>query len=301
MVRRRDGIGGRDADRTAPPPAGRQACQDPTLRVGFLRRLSDIERAGGRLNVAARRGAHVSSLPRARRVRPVGPHIGGRPRRTGPGGRGGLDASLMSRRRPAEAGCGTRRLESLQLTETAMKNTDNNSTDGDSEDRTEYIGLRVTPTEKDAIESAAEEVGRTMSAHLRRSATGDNVPSPTIRVPDTRLNAAAEFAPVANNLNQIAHNSNIIRSILSDTSMGVADAESVFVSARDAANKARQEVESLRRDLVGNAPLETAAEVLENYRQAAKTGQIDAEIEHLERIESELRRLAEQLGEKADR
>jgi hypothetical protein len=182
-----------------------------------------------------------------------------------------------------------------------MKDTSSSSSDGAGEDRTEYIGLRVTPSEKRAIESAAEEAGRTMSAHLRKSATGESVPSPTIRVPDTRLDAAAELAPLANNLNQLAHNSHIVRTILSDTSMGVSDAESVFASAEDAADDARQEVEALRRDLVGNAPLETAADVLADYRQAANTGNIDADAEEIGKAEGLLRRLAGQLGEKFDR
>jgi hypothetical protein len=81
MVRRRDGIGGRDADRTAPPPAGRQAGTLPTFRVGRVRRLSDRKRAGGRLNVGGLNGAHVLSSHGLAECVPRGPHIGMRPRR----------------------------------------------------------------------------------------------------------------------------------------------------------------------------------------------------------------------------
>ena len=197
------------------------------------------------------------------------------------------------------SGDGTVRPRSLQRTETAMSNTeqtDKAESMDDDADRTEYIGLRVTPAEKRAIESAAEQSGRTMSAHLRKSATGE-LPSPTIHVPDSRLDAAADLAPIANNLNQIARRANAIRRIVIENGFGGTDATSVYESAAGAAEKAYQEIQSLRRDLVGSEPLLTAADILERYERAENIGALEIDADKVGRTAEMLRRWADKFGE----
>ena len=82
------------------------------------------------------------------------------------------------------------------------------------ERRTEFVGLKLTPSERAALEEGAAETGASLSQHarelcLRRSGGA-------ARVAGTRRNATAaalmnELAAIGNNLNQLSRHCNTAR------------------------------------------------------------------------------------------
>lgn len=75
----------------------------------------------------------------------------------------------------------------------------------DALDRREpFSGLRLSPRELNSIRARAEEAGLTVSEFIRQSAL-----SSTVRVaPTVSIRQWSDLAPLASNLNQIAHHLN---------------------------------------------------------------------------------------------
>jgi DNA transposition AAA+ family ATPase len=83
------------------------------------------------------------------------------------------------------------------------------------EKRTEFVGLKLTPSERAALAEAAERAGATVSQHarelcLRRGGNGQIVGG-TRRHPDAHK-IVNELAAIGNNLNQLSRHCNTARS-----------------------------------------------------------------------------------------
>lgn len=162
--------------------------------------------------------------------------------------------------------------------------------------RDEMITLRVSAAERAAIEEAAEEAGRTVSAHIRQAATDPDSARP--RVPKVNRETWTELAPVFGNLNQLTYQTHRFRQALHDR--GVSEswarrAVALFEEVAELVDELREDVQTLRRELSGAAPLELAAATLEDWRRAANTGRLEVDRERLARLAAELRTLSEEL------
>jgi hypothetical protein len=79
------------------------------------------------------------------------------------------------------------------------------------------IGVRVSPTERDALHAKAEQMGMTPAHWLRDAALSRRLPSPP--VPAINLDQYAELARLAANLNQLARAANEGRPVTVDAAL----------------------------------------------------------------------------------
>lgn len=163
--------------------------------------------------------------------------------------------------------------------------------------RDERVSARVTKEEKAAIEQAADKADRSISAHIRQAAsTGSDS---RMRVPPINKDVWRDLAPLSSNLNQIARTANRIQKRIDDAHLPddlLGKAENIAGVLREVlarADELAEQVAALRRDLLGAAPLELAADVLDDYRSATQLGTVDFDPDKLSRVASYLRELAE--------
>jgi hypothetical protein len=174
------------------------------------------------------------------------------------------------------------------------------TTPEDSPNRDQRITLRVTEAERAAIEESAEAADRSVSEHIRQTATDGAAAKP--RVPPINEEVWEKLAPVGSNLNQIATRANKFRKRLADSRLSaelVERAIEILSAVGETADELREQVALLRRELYGAAPLAMAADVLEDYRQAANTGQLDMDADKLGAVATYLRELDERRREEA--
>jgi hypothetical protein len=170
-------------------------------------------------------------------------------------------------------------------------------TNNSDERRDSMITLRVSESERSAIEAAAREAGRSMSDHLRRSAAG-GAPGP--RVPELNRDAWQKLAPVVANLNQLAHQANRFGLMVDERGLDEERRRSIvelMELVRDLVGRVGDRVHALRRHLYGAKPLELAADVLDDYARAAKLGRLGVDYERLLGAADELRDLSVALEE----
>lgn len=137
-----------------------------------------------------------------------------------------------------------------------------------------------------------------MSEHLRRSA----ISSEAVTVPELNREAWQELAPAVANLNQLARAANRFLIVLQDAapSSMASQIADLMNSTRSAVIVLREEVQQLRRALYGAAPLEAAAELVDDYRRAANLGRLTLDAERLKKLAEELRAVAAEItGEPA--
>ena len=162
--------------------------------------------------------------------------------------------------------------------------------------RDRHITIRVTDDEHEEIRAAAEEADRSMSSHLRQSALS----SGSTRVPPINETAWEQLAPVASNLNQLARRANRFRRHLEEVDDINHDTRKALVglmtSTRKTVREMTEAVQDLRRDLYGAAPLDLAADVLDDWRRAVNLGRIDVDGDRLAELVDELRELAAHLN-----
>lgn len=162
--------------------------------------------------------------------------------------------------------------------------------------RTSRIAVRVTPAEREAIESAAAEAGLSVSAHLRQSA----IDGGGRRVPERNEDAWAELAPVASNLNQLAKSANTMRVAISESGIQIQTLRQVvglMREVRDLTHQIAGRVQTLRLSLLGSSLLVTTADALDAWRRASQLKHIDLDGEELGELARRLRELGEQLEE----
>jgi uncharacterized protein (DUF1778 family) len=158
--------------------------------------------------------------------------------------------------------------------------------------RDSMITVRVSESERATIESAAEEAGRSVSAHLRASAAAGGVPA--ARVPELNRRAWVELAGLAANLNQLARRANQLAAVPGESGPSAVE---VFEGVGRELGELRGRVSDLRRSLLGASALEDAAELLSGYRRGARLGSVAADAEELAGVAARLRELAVELGE----
>lgn len=159
-----------------------------------------------------------------------------------------------------------------------------------------HISLRVSEADYEAIRAAADAAGRSMSEHLRRSA----VSSGARRVPELNRSAWQKLAPAISNLNQLAHQANRFAVIIRESGLkpnALRAVVELMRSTKNVVRELRDDVQSLRRDLYGAAPLELAADVLEDWERAANLGRVPVGRDRLRAAIHEVRELAVLLGE----
>jgi uncharacterized protein (DUF1778 family) len=160
--------------------------------------------------------------------------------------------------------------------------------------RDSMITVRVSESERATIESAAEEAGRSVSAHLRASASAAAGGVPAARVPELNRRAWVELAGLAANLNQLARRAN---QLAAEPGESGPSAVEVFEGVGRELGELRGRVSDLRRSLLGASALEDAAELLSGYRRGARLGSVAADAEELAGVAARLRELAVELGE----
>jgi hypothetical protein len=174
------------------------------------------------------------------------------------------------------------------------------TTPEDSPNRDQRITLRVTEAERAAIEESAEAADRSVSAHIRETATEGS--DTRWRVPPVNNEIWYKFddSNLPSNLNQIAAQANAFRARVADSPLSpelVERAVEILSAVGDTADELRDLLERVRTDLRGTEPLDLAADVLEDYRQATRTGRLDLDAEKLSTVAAYLRALAERRRE----
>jgi len=162
--------------------------------------------------------------------------------------------------------------------------------------RTSRIAVRVSPAEREAIESAADEAGLSVSAHLRQSA----IDGGGRRVPELNEDAWVELAPMANNLNQLSRAANTMRVAISESGFqieGLRQAVDLMGEVRDLCGGIARRVETLRLALLGSSLLITTADALDAWRRASRLDHIEVDGEELGELAGRLRALGELLEE----
>ena len=165
-----------------------------------------------------------------------------------------------------------------------------------SESRDDMITLRVSAAERTAIEAAAEEAGRTVSAHIRQAATDSESARP--RVPAINREAWEDLARGFANLNQLTYQTHRFRQTLKNCGASESWTREVFElfeEVGELVDRLRGEVQAVRRELYGAEPLVMAADNLDSWRRTANAGHLEADREWLAGLASDLRGLAEQL------
>lgn len=160
--------------------------------------------------------------------------------------------------------------------------------------KTKHISLRVSEADHDAIQSAADAAGRTMSEHLRRSA----ISSEAVRVPEVNRTVWQQLAPAVANLNQLARATNRFLLLMKQSGSSPSQFIELMNQARAEVVELRDEIQKVRRTLYGASPLEAAADLLDDYRRAANFGRLKVEAAHLDGLAKQLRTVAQELNEK---
>lgn len=167
---------------------------------------------------------------------------------------------------------------------------------GDTDKRDATIIFRVTELEKAEIQAAAEEAGRSMSAHLRAVATNS---SGSGSVPKLNQTAWFELSKTAGNLNQLAEHLNRWRRELdggkvpgdgSELARRIGELE---LPPAEVVERLGAEVAECRRDLLGAQTLLSAADTIDGVRRTLrKRPKLDWTREELGELSRVLRRLA---------
>lgn len=167
---------------------------------------------------------------------------------------------------------------------------------GDTDKRDATIIFRVTELEKAEIQAAAEEAGRSMSAHLRTIATTSSGGG---SVPKLNQDAWFELSKTAGNLNQLAAHLNEWRGALAS---GDAPGDGSELARRigelelppvEVVDRLYEDVGELRRDLLGAQTLLSAADTIDGVRRTLrKRPELNWEREELGELARMLRRLA---------
>ena len=162
------------------------------------------------------------------------------------------------------------------------------------------IAIRVSDDEYEEIRAAADEADRSMSAHLRQSATS----SVSTTVPSINKTVWLELAPVVANLNQLARRANRFRRHLEEAPDLKPDTRQALVglmkSTRRTVREIRDDVHTLRRDLYGIEPIRMAADTLDDWRRVAPLGRTDVDPDRLAEVADALRTLADDLHGEGD-
>lgn len=162
--------------------------------------------------------------------------------------------------------------------------------------RTSRIAVRVSPTERAAIESAAHEAGLSVSAHLRQSA----IDGGGRRVPELNESAWQKLAPLSTNLNQLAKSANAMRVAISKSGVQIQTLRQVvdlMGEVHDLTREIADRVQTLRLTLLGSSLLMTTADALDAWRRASRLGHLEVDGEELGELAERLRELAERLEE----